>query len=180
MKAVAARTNQLKEVFRSLPGVDDVATGLPPIGAEVKIETGQDIVTRDLGRQRLGAWCFSGFGCAALVLGVGGVFGLVAYLAESRQREFGVRLALGATPRDLMWRGLAAALGPVALGVAAGLFLAAWLSHLMASLLAGVSALDPLTYATVGLTMVGCATLSGLCAARRVRSMTLTEALRTN
>ena len=39
---------------------------------------------------------------------------------------------------------------------------------------------DPLTYATVGLTMVGCATLSGLCAARRVRSMTLTEALRTN
>jgi ABC-type antimicrobial peptide transport system permease subunit len=56
-----------------------------------------------------------------LLLGVGGVFGLVAYLAESRQREFGVRVALGATPRDLVWRGLSAALAPVAIGVTAGL-----------------------------------------------------------
>jgi hypothetical protein len=56
-----------------------------------------------------------------LLLGVGGVFGLVAYLAESRQREFGVRVALGATPRDLAWRGLSAVLAPVAIGVTAGL-----------------------------------------------------------
>jgi len=161
-------------------GIRKAAHVTEPEAEWLKIETGQEIVTRDLGRQRLGAWFFSGFGVAALVLGVGGVFGLVAYLAESRQREFGVRLALGATPRSLVWRGMVAGLGPVAFGVAAGLFLAAWLSRLVASLLAGVSALDPLTYATVGLTMVGCATVSGLCAALRVRSLTATEALRTN
>jgi hypothetical protein len=56
----------------------------------------------------------------ALLLGVGGVFGLVAHLAESRRREFGVRIALGATSRDVVWRGARAALMPVAAGVAIG------------------------------------------------------------
>ena len=68
-----------------------------PDAPQVTITTGRDLIARDLGRQRLGAWFFSGFGLVALVLGAGGVFGLVAYLAESRRREFGVRLTLGAT-----------------------------------------------------------------------------------
>jgi putative ABC transport system permease protein len=90
-----------------------------PEAPRVMVSTGREIIAADLGRQRLGAWFFSGFGLVALVLRAGGVFGLVAYLAESRRREFGVRLALGARPLHLVWRGVAAGLAPVSLGAAA-------------------------------------------------------------
>jgi hypothetical protein len=144
----------------------------------MKIATGRQVVARDIGRQRLGAWFFSGFGLTALMLGVGGVFGLVAYLAEARRREFGVRLALGATPRDLVRHGLTAALTPVAFGVGAGLVLAMLLGRLFTSLLTGLSALDPLTYATVAVTMLTCATLAGFGAAWRLRRLVPIDALR--
>jgi hypothetical protein len=86
-----AYTVAINERIRKV--VNEVLPGMPP----PTISTGRDIVERDIGGQRLGAWFFSGFGLTALLLGVIGVFGLVAYLAESRQREFGVRLAFGAT-----------------------------------------------------------------------------------
>jgi predicted permease len=149
-----------------------------PDAPMVKVTTGRDIIARDLGRQRLGAWFFSGFGLAALLLGVGGVFGLVAYLAESRQREYGLRLALGATSRDLAHIGLRAALVPVSIGLAAGLVVAGCVSRVFTSLLTGLGALDLLTYAGVGLTMVSCAALAALGAAWRLRRLNPSEALR--
>jgi len=112
------------------------------------------------------------------VLGAGGVFGLVAYLAESRPREFGVRLALGATERDLVWRGLAAGLAPVATGTAIGLLAAALVARLSLSMLPGLSALDSPTYAAVAVLMILCATGSGLVAAWRLRRLSPAEALR--
>lgn len=142
------------------------------------VEAGRDLIARDLGRQRLGAWFFSGFGLASLILGVGGVFGLVAYLAESRQREFGVRLALGATTAHLIRHGLAAALVPVFIGVSAGLLCAACVSRLFTSLLTGLSAVDVLTYVAVATIMVGCATVAALWAAWRLRRTTPSDALR--
>jgi len=145
----------------------------------VKVTTGSEIVARDLGRQRLGAWFFSGFGLTALILGIFGVFGLTAYLAESRFREFGVRLALGATPRDLVRHGLAAALVPVSLGIAAGSVAAAMVARLFTSLLTGLSALDPLTYVAVASTMLGCAVVAVLGGAWRLRGMAPVDALRT-
>jgi predicted permease len=154
-----------------------VADALPG-STWVKLTTGRDLVARDLGRQRLGAWFFSGFGLTALVLGVGGVFGLVAYLAESRRREFGVRLAMGAGPGDLVRHGLAAALGPVAIGVAAGLLVAAIVAQVFTSLLNGLSALDPITYAAVAATMLICAAVAGLGAAWRLRRLVPIDALR--
>lgn len=149
-----------------------------PDAPRVTITTGRDMVARDLGRQRLGAWFFSGFGLVALVLGAGGVFGLVAYLAESRRREFGVRLTLGATDRDLVFRGLAAGLTPVATGIVIGLLAAALVARLSVSVLPGLSALDSPTYAAVTLLMLACAAASGLSAAWRLRRVSPAEALR--
>jgi ABC-type antimicrobial peptide transport system permease subunit len=144
----------------------------------LEISTARELIARDLGSQRLGAWFFSGFGLIALVLGGGGVFGLVAYLAESRRREFGVRLALGATPRNLVWLGVAAGLVPVGAGALAGLVLAAVVAHVFISVLPGLSAQDPFTYAGVAGLMLGCATAAGLAAAWRLRAVAPAEALR--
>jgi putative ABC transport system permease protein len=147
-------------------------------GHLVRAETGTTIVARDISRQRLGAWFFSGFGLATLILGVGGAFGLVAYLAESRRREFAVRLALGATMADLVRHGLFAALTPVALGVAIGLACGALVSRLFSAMLVGVSAMDLITYALVAVTMLACAAAAALMAAWRLRRMTPSDALR--
>lgn len=154
--------------------VEEVAPDAP----RVAITTGREMVARDLGRQRLGAWFFSGFGLVALLLGAGGVFGLVAYLAESRRREFGVRIALGATPRDLVCRGVAAGLIPVALGTVIGLLCAAIVARVFVSLLPGLSTLDPPTHAAVALLMILCALASGLAAALRLHRLEPGDALR--
>jgi len=131
--------------------VRELVSEVLPGATRVEIATGRDLVMRDLGRQRLGALFFSAFGLVALALGAGGVFGLVAYLAESRRREFGVRLALGATPGDLIRSGVAAGLVPVLLGVGTGLLAAAIVARVFVSLLPGLRPLDPLTYGTVGI-----------------------------
>ncbi len=144
----------------------------------VNVATGREVVARDIGRQRLGAWFFSGFGLAALLLGLGGAFGLVAYLAESQRREFGVRLALGATVGHLVRQGLGAALVPVSAGLAAGLFLAAIISRLFTSMLAGISALDAVTYVAVTVMTLGCASIAALAASWRLRRTSPADALR--
>jgi putative ABC transport system permease protein len=169
----AANADTLVESIRK------VVLQVEPDARLVEVTTGRGIVATELGRQRLGAWFFTGFGLTALLLGVGGVFGLVAYLAESRQREFGVRLALGATPRDLMRHGIAAGLVPVSIGVAAGLIAAALVARVFTSLLIGLSALDPVTYVTVAVVMLGCAGLAGLSAAWRLRRTMPSDSLRT-
>ncbi len=148
-------------------------------GQVVKVATGREVVARDLGRQRLGAWFFSGFGLAALLLGVGGAFGLVAYLAETRRREFGIRLALGATTRHLVRQGLIVALVPVSAGVVAGLILASLVSQLFTALLAGVSAIDSVSYLGGAVAVLGSATVAALAAAWRLRRFTPSSALRT-
>lgn len=144
----------------------------------VRVTTGRDAISADIGRQRLGAWFFSGFGLAALLLGVGGAFGLVAYLAESQQRECGIRLALGATLPDLVRHGLFAAIMPVSVGVVVGLAAGALASRLFASVLTGISSLDVVTYLIVAALMLGCASAAALAAAWRLRHTNPADALR--
>jgi predicted permease len=149
-----------------------------PDAPRLVVSTGRQIVADDLGRQRLGAWFFSGFGLVALLLGAGGVFGLVAYLVESRRREFGVRLAIGATPGHLVRCGLAAGLTPVAIGTAAGVLVAALVARVFVTLLPGLSTLDPITYVSVSLLMIGGTAVAGFAAAWRLRRIGPAEALR--
>jgi hypothetical protein len=151
---------------------------LVPDAPRVFVATGRRILEDDLGRQRLGAWFFSGFGLASLLLGLGGIFGLVAYLAESRRREFGVRLALGATPQRLVARGVVAGVTPVVLGLSAGLLIAGLVTRTLVWWLPGLSALDPLVYVVVASLTASGAVSIATAAAWRLRQTTVSQALR--
>jgi hypothetical protein len=151
---------------------------LVPDAPRLSVVTGRELVAADLGRERLGAWFFSGFGLVAVVLGIGGVFGLISYLAESRRREFGVRIALGATATDVVRFALLAGLVPSAIGAGVGLFGAAWLADAAAAFLIGVSRFDVLSYGAAFALMVTVAAGAGLAAAWRVRRISPMDALR--
>jgi hypothetical protein len=157
-----------------------VAAAVPKLLPDrvVRVATGREIVGHDIAQQRLGAWAFSGFGLVALLLGIGGVFGLVSYLAQTRRREFGVRMALGATLSDVMRGAVSSALRPVAAGVVAGLLIGAVISRVFSALLVGIGGLDPGTYAIVGLVMLVPATVAALAAASRLRRLSPSDALR--
>ena len=114
----------------------------------------------------------------ALILGLVGIYGVISYIVSQRTREIGVRMALGASAgsvRGMVVRhGLLLALG----GVVLGLFAAAGLSRVMASLLFGVEALDPLTYGTVAASLVAVATLASWLPALRAAGVDPSKALR--
>jgi predicted permease len=92
----------------------------------------------------------------ALFLGAVGIYGVISYVVSQRTREIGVRMAMGAESADVSRMVLKQAGGLAALGVLVGLVTAAGLTRLMASLLFGVGALDPLTFGSVavGLSVV--------------------------
>ena len=100
------------------------------------------------------------FSALALVLAALGIYGVVAYGVSQQRREFGVRLAVGATPRDLRRLVLRSEMPMVGAGMVFGMAGALSLSRLMAHVLYGVSPADPLTYSSV----VGLFVITGLIA----------------
>lgn len=170
------RTSQPAE--RVVASVRQVMSEQVPDVYLIDALTGREAVSRDLARQRLGAWFFSAFGVVALGLGVGSVFGLSAYIAESRRRECAVRLALGASPGDLVRLAVFAALVPVAVGVCAGSAAALVVSRVYASTLVGLGSSDPLAYGVVSLAMMASAVLAALFGAWRLRRVVPAEALK--
>ena len=89
------------------------------------------------------------FGLMALTLAAGGLYGVISYLTAERRREFGIRLALGATTSDVLTLVLRQALGRAVAGLALGLALAAAGAQALGSMLHGVGVWDPLIYSTV-------------------------------
>jgi putative ABC transport system permease protein len=113
------------------------------------------------------------------LLGVVGVYGVIACIAARRTREVGVRMALGAEPRDVARLFVRHGALLAGLGIALGVAGAAALSRLMSSLLVGVSPTDPLTYAAVSAGLAALAILAGYLPARRASRIDPVVALRT-
>ena len=118
----------------------------PPI---VRISTMEDLVAASEGERRFVRTVFGVFALAALVLAAVGLYGVIAGSVSERTREIGLRAALGATPQRILGLVVRQGITLTALGVAIGLVAAVGASRGLATLLFGVSALDPVTYAGV-------------------------------
>jgi len=128
---------------------------------------------------RSSAWLVGGFAVMALLLGVVGLYGVIAYSVSQRTREIGVRMALGAERGNVYRMVLSEAGRLIVVGVAAGIVSAIPAALLMRSLLFGVRAWDAPTLVTVAVLLSGCALLGSYLPARRAASVSPAEALRT-
>jgi len=137
-----------------------------------------DVVSEAVARPRLLMVLLGLFGAMGLVLGALGIYGVLAYLVTQRTREIGVRLALGARPRDVLRMVAGRGLRLAALGVAFGLAGALLLTRLMRGVLYGVTPNDPLTFVLVAFGLLGVAALASWLPALRATRVDPLEALR--
>jgi predicted permease len=117
-------------------------------------------------------------GSMALALGIIGIYGVISYTVSQRQREIGIRLALGAQSGDVVSMVLGQGAKLALLGVCIGVFSAFGLARLMTSLLFGVTAHDPLTFAAVAALLISVALVACYLPARRAMKVDPTVALR--
>jgi predicted permease len=117
--------------------------------AVADVRTMRDIVNAAIGGQRFAMGTLGAFGVLALALAAIGIFGIVSQVVASRSHEFGIRAALGATPRDLISIGLASGLRQTAVGLGAGIVAALLVTRALRGLLQGVAPTDPATFVAV-------------------------------
>ena len=129
-------------------------------------------------RTRIRTYMLSLLAAVALALGMIGIYGVLAYLVTLRQHEFGVRLALGASPDSLLRLVLGQGLGLAAIGIAMGLVGAAALTRVLETLLFGVGTRDPLTFAGVAVVLLIAALMACYAPARRAAGADPIAALR--
>jgi ABC-type antimicrobial peptide transport system permease subunit len=117
-------------------------------------------------------------GAMALALGIIGIYGVISYTVSQRKREIGIRLALGAQGGDVVSMVLRQGAKLALLGVCIGVVAALALARLMTSLLFGVTAHDPLTFAAVAALLITVALLACYIPARRAMKVDPMVALR--
>jgi len=142
------------------------------------VATMAEVLGTEAAQRRMGMIMLAGFAALALLLASLGIYGVLAYFVTQHTNEIGVRQALGATPRNILLLVLRKGMGLTLLGVGIGLVAAFALTRLMSSLLFGVTAADPLTFATVPLVLVGVALLACYIPARRATKVDPIVALR--
>jgi putative ABC transport system permease protein len=142
------------------------------------VRTLQQIYDASLARTSFTLVMLAIAGGMALLLGVGGLYGVISYSVSQRSREIGIRIALGAQARAVTRMFVAHGLALAAIGIAIGLAVALSITRLMSSLLFDVSPLDPITYLLVSGALVGATLLASYVPALRATTVDPIRALR--
>jgi putative ABC transport system permease protein len=143
-----------------------------------KIRTVEDLIDASVGAQKLSAQLLGGFSLAALLLAALGIYGVVSYGVARREREIGVRMALGAAREDVLGMILREGLKLTLLGVLCGAVAALIVTRFLSGFLFGISPSDPLTYLGVAGVLALVATLASFLPARRATRVDPASALR--
>jgi len=151
----------------------DLNPEIPP-----RFRTFPQIYSASLGSRRFNLILIGFFGIVALLLATAGVFGVMAYSVSRRTREIGVRVALGAQSRDVLEMILGQGMRTILIGVVIGLAGSLALTRAISSLLFGVTATDPLTFAAVVALLIATALLACYIPARRATKVDPIVALR--
>jgi putative ABC transport system permease protein len=131
------------------------------------VRTMDDVVMNSLGTRRVSMQLFAVFAAAALLLAAVGIYGVLAYSVTQRTQEIGIRMALGAQKSDVLSLVIRQGMLLTVIGVAVGLVGAFALTRLIASLLFGVAATDPLTFVAIPLLLLFVALVACYLPARR-------------
>jgi predicted permease len=137
-----------------------------------------ELIVRSLAAKRFSMILLGVFATLALVLSSIGIYGVLSYLVGQRTHEIGIRIALGAQQRNVLMLILGEGTKTALIGVAIGLAAALGLTRLMASVLYGVSATDPLTFAAVAIVLTFVALVASYIPARRAMRVDPIIALR--
>ncbi len=164
------------ELFRA---AGRVVRGLRAQQAIGNVATMDDLLNKAVAQPRLNMAVVASFAGIALLLACVGIYGVVAYFVAQRTQEIGVRMALGATRREIALLFVRRALVPAALGLAAGTCVSLGLAQLLRSQLYGVTPNDPLVYAVSIAALLAPVVVATLRPALAAASVNPVEALRT-
>jgi putative ABC transport system permease protein len=180
---MAARVVQLRTSVPPETLANTVETQVHQLAPEVPISQVQTMRQSLNGANgfflfRFGAQLTATMGILGLILAVVGVYSVVSYAASQRTHEIGIRMALGAGPREILRMVLHQGLGVIGIGLAVGLAAALAVTRVFANMFIGIKPTDPVTYASVGIFLVGIALLACWIPARRATRVDPLVALR--
>jgi putative ABC transport system permease protein len=143
-----------------------------------KIRTMSQVVSESSARQNFNTLLLTIFAGLALLLAAIGIYGLMSYTVEQRMQEFGIRLALGAATRDMLAMIVRQGMLLAGIGLVIGLGAAYGLTRLLARMLFGIKASDPVAYTAVALTLISIALLATVIPGLRATKVDPLNALR--
>jgi len=138
----------------------------------------KDVLGKEFGQRETGTTLLGVVAVLAMLLAAIGLYGVLSYFVSQRIPEFGVRMALGAKSRDILWLVLKRGMGLVMLGLAIGAAAAFALTRLMQSLLFEVSDSDPMVFGLIAAVLAAVAFAACLIPARRAMKVDPMVALR--
>jgi len=158
--------------------IREIARQLDPKIPMLRLQTLEERTAVSLLLPRTGAALFGLFGLLGLLLAAVGLYGVIAYTASQRTHEMGIRMALGARPREILKLIISQGLSLAAFGIVIGLAAALTITRVLAVMLYGVSTQDPLTFAGISLVLLFSAMVACYVPARRAMRVDPMIALR--
>ncbi len=177
-KAMVFEVRTAGEPLALVPAIREIVTDLDRTIPLEQISTQVQLFKASITLERIFTYLCSGLALLGVLLSCIGLYGLLAFMVTRRTGEIGVRMALGAAPRDVAWPVIRSALWLATFGLLVGIPLALALTRVLRSVLFGVAPHDPITIVASVLLILAVATLAAWIPARRAAKVDPMEALR--